>query len=55
VPIKPEHKMSKAQVIKEMGVNGFKLVRSYDKLPWQHLLFFTMTPSESLPRDGNRS
>ncbi len=55
VPIKPEHKMSKAQVIKEMGVNGFELVRSYDKLPWQHLLFFTMTPSESLPRDGNRS
>jgi len=40
VPIKPEHKMSKAQVIKEMSSNGFVLSRSYDKLPWQHLLFF---------------
>ena len=40
VPIKPEHKMSKAQVIKELSTNGFKLVRSYDELPWQHLLFF---------------
>jgi glutathione peroxidase-family protein/ubiquinone/menaquinone biosynthesis C-methylase UbiE len=55
VPIKPEHKMSKAQVIREMTVNGFKLARSYDKLPWQHLLFFTVTPSESLPKAGNRS
>ncbi len=53
VPIKPEHKMSKAQVIKEMTVNGFKLARSYDKLHWQHLLFFTVNPLESLPRDGN--
>ena len=35
VPIKPEHKMSKAQVIKEMSSNGFVLSRSYDKLPWQ--------------------
>ena len=52
VPIKPEHKMSKAQVIREMTVNGFKLARSYDKLPWQHLLFFTATPSESLPKAG---
>ena len=40
VPIKPEHKMSKAQVIKEMSSNGFVLSRSYDKLQWQHLLFF---------------
>ncbi|MAB59244.1 MAG: hypothetical protein CMO46_01720 [Verrucomicrobiales bacterium] len=40
VPIKTEHKMSKAQVIKEMSSNGFVLSRSYDKLPWQHLLFF---------------
>lgn len=40
VPIKPDHKMSKAQVIKELNANGFKLVRSYDKLPWQHMLFF---------------
>lgn len=40
VPIKPEHKMSKAQINKEMNVNGFKLVREFDGLPWQHLMFF---------------
>ena len=52
VPIKPEHKMSKAQVIREMTVNGFRLSRSYDKLPWQHLLFFTAKPAEGLPNAG---
>ena len=40
VPIKPEHKMSKEQVKKELTANGFKLVKSYDKLPWQHMLFY---------------
>lgn len=40
VPIKPEHKMTKAQAIKEYRANGFKLVREYDKLPQQHLMFF---------------
>jgi ubiquinone/menaquinone biosynthesis C-methylase UbiE len=40
VPIKPEHKMTKAQISKEMNANGFKLVREYDGLPWQHLMFF---------------
>ena len=40
VPIKPLHKMSKAQVDKELSANGFTLERSYDKLPWQHLLFY---------------
>jgi ubiquinone/menaquinone biosynthesis C-methylase UbiE len=40
VPIKKEHKMSKAQINKEMNANGFKLVREFDGLPWQHLMFF---------------
>jgi ubiquinone/menaquinone biosynthesis C-methylase UbiE len=40
VPIKPEHKMSKVQINKEMNANGFKLMREYDGLPWQHLMFF---------------
>lgn len=40
VPIKELHKMSKAQIMKEFPANGFKLVESYDKLPWQHLMFF---------------
>ena len=40
VPIKILHKMSKEQILKEYLPNGFKLVREFDKLPWQHLMFF---------------
>ena len=40
VPIKPLHKMSKAQVLKELIPNGFQLKREFDELPWQHLMFF---------------
>jgi ubiquinone/menaquinone biosynthesis C-methylase UbiE len=40
VPIKPLHKMSKEQIMKEFPPNGFKLVDEFDKLPWQHLMFF---------------
>jgi ubiquinone/menaquinone biosynthesis C-methylase UbiE len=40
VPIKPLHKMSKRQMLKELRANGFELVRQYDELPWQHLMFF---------------
>jgi ubiquinone/menaquinone biosynthesis C-methylase UbiE len=40
VPIKPLHKMSKKQILKEFPPNGFRLVEEFDKLPWQHLMFF---------------
>lgn len=40
VPIKPEHKMTKAQVDKELTANGFELAKEFEKLPWQHLLFY---------------
>jgi ubiquinone/menaquinone biosynthesis C-methylase UbiE len=40
VPIKLLHKMSKQQILKEFPANGFKLVEQFDKLPWQHLMFF---------------
>lgn len=40
VPIKPEHKMTKSQINKELTNNGFKLVREFDGLPWQHMMFF---------------
>src|SRR5205807_452548 len=40
VPIKPEHKMTKEQIMQEWPPNGFKLVREFDGLPWQHLMFF---------------
>lgn len=40
VPIKPEHKMSKEQIMKEFPLNGFKLVKEFDGLPWQHMMWF---------------
>jgi ubiquinone/menaquinone biosynthesis C-methylase UbiE len=40
VPIKLLHKMSKDQILKEIVPNGFKLVEQFDKLPWQHMMFF---------------
>lgn len=40
VPIKPLHKMSKRQIAKEMEANGFRLVREFDGLPWQHMMFY---------------
>jgi hypothetical protein len=40
VPIKPLHKMSKEQIMREFPPNGFKLVGEFDELPWQHLMFF---------------
>ena len=41
VPIKPEHKMSKQQILKEFPANGLKLTGQFDELPWQHLMFFS--------------
>jgi hypothetical protein len=40
VPIKPLHKMTKEQILKEFEPNGFRLAEEFDKLPWQHLMFF---------------
>ena len=40
VPIKKLHKMSKAQILKEVLPNGFRLVAENDELPWQHVMFF---------------
>lgn len=45
VPIKPLHKMTQAQCLKEFSANGFKLVGQYDALPWQHVLFFARDDS----------
>ncbi|MCC9601848.1 class I SAM-dependent methyltransferase [Stieleria sp. JC731] len=45
VPIKPLHKMSKQQIMKEYQANGLKLVREYNGLPWQHLMFFARDDS----------
>lgn len=40
IPIKLLHKMSKKQIRTEYEPNGFRLVREFDELPWQHLMFF---------------
>jgi hypothetical protein len=40
VPIKEDHKMSKEQIEKELSANHFRLTRSYDELPWQHMVFY---------------
>jgi ubiquinone/menaquinone biosynthesis C-methylase UbiE len=57
VPIKLLHKMSKEQIMKEFPANGFKLVGSFDELPWQHLMFFARddSPLEEIPFDMPKS
>ena len=52
VPIKPLHKMSKAQIMKEFPPNGFTLVEEFDKLPWQHLMFFQRDDAVEQTRQG---
>ncbi len=32
--------MSKEQILKELPANGFRLAKEFDKLPWQHMMFF---------------
>lgn len=49
VPIKPEHKMSKEQILKEWPPNGFKLVKQFDGLPWQHMMFFARDDDPTFP------
>jgi ubiquinone/menaquinone biosynthesis C-methylase UbiE len=55
VPIKPLHKMSKAQILKEFPPNGFKLVEEFDKLPWQHLMFFEQDESKQSAQNEHPS
>lgn len=40
VPIKPLHKMTQEQVIKEMRAVGFEWEETLDSLPWQHMFVF---------------
>lgn len=49
VPIRPEHKMSKDQIMKEMTANGYHLSRSFDKLPWQHMMWFAAGQDAAAP------
>jgi FkbM family methyltransferase len=40
VPIRPLHKMTEQQVVKEMGVFDLDWQDTLDFLPWQHMLIF---------------
>ena len=40
-PIRPLHKMTEEQVVKEMGVFGLEWTDTLDFLPWQHMMIFT--------------
>jgi ubiquinone/menaquinone biosynthesis C-methylase UbiE len=41
VPIRPLHKMTQAQVIKEMSIFGLEHTETLDFLPWQHMMVLT--------------
>ena len=41
VPIRPLHKMTGEQVVKEMSVFGLEWTDTLDFLPWQHMMIFT--------------
>jgi ubiquinone/menaquinone biosynthesis C-methylase UbiE len=52
VPILPLHKMSKEQIMKELPANGLRLVKEFDKLPWQHMMFFARDEQWRKPNPG---
>jgi ubiquinone/menaquinone biosynthesis C-methylase UbiE len=54
VPIKPEHKMTLAQVRLEVEPQGFTFKESLEFLPWQHVIIFEKpAPSETkMPPDS---
>ena len=46
VPIKPEHKMTLAQVRREVEPQGFVFKDSLEFLPWQHVIIFEKPAAE---------
>jgi ubiquinone/menaquinone biosynthesis C-methylase UbiE len=52
VPIKRLHKMSKEQILKELPPNGLRLVREFDQLPRQHVMFFERAPLSPNGQNG---
>jgi SAM-dependent methyltransferase len=50
VPIKPLHKMTKAQIRAELEPAGFELAWEFDRLPWQHLMFWGVRPGAARPK-----
>ena len=54
VPIKPEHKMTFAQVRREIEPQGFTFKEKFDFLPWQHIIVFEKpaTPPAEATKDA---
>jgi SAM-dependent methyltransferase len=52
VPIKTLHKMTEAQVKKEMSVHPLEHAETIAALPWQHIIVFRK-PAKSAARDEN--
>ena len=43
MPIRPLHKMTEQQVVKEMSVFNLYWEDTLDFLPWQHMMVFSKT------------
>jgi ubiquinone/menaquinone biosynthesis C-methylase UbiE len=53
VPIKEVHKMSEAQVKKEMSIFPLAHSQTFTNLPWQHVIVFKKTPAPRTNTRGN--
>ena len=53
IAIKPLHKMTEAQAIREMEAVGLEHVETIAALPIQHLMLFQKPAAESSPRDAD--
>lgn len=49
VPIKPLHKMTKAQIRRELEPAGFEVAGEFDRLPWQHVVFLRVARDGQVP------
>jgi len=49
VPIKPLHKMTKAQIRRELEPAGFEVASEFDRLPWQHVVFLRVAGAAGPP------
>lgn len=50
IPIRPEHKMSLAEVKAELEPEGFRVEKVLETLPWQHMIFL-----KKIEADGKRN
>ena len=53
VPIKPEHKMTLAQVRRELEPQGFTFKESLEFLPWQHIITFEKAANTNANANAN--